>query len=273
MPYISIQPDFRLFYHDDDFTDPWLESPAVLLQHGFSRNGRFWYSWLPLLAREYRVLRPDMRGLGFSSVPEDKYEPSVDTFVTDLVKLLDALSIPRVIFVGESFGGIIGLEFARSYPERTRALVLCNTPCRLPAAELRQRFSTSGDWEAAMDRGVGVWSRETIDMRLDTRMAPEGLKDWYIAEMDRTPPKIAGKLQSYVHSLDFREQLKEIRVPTLLLVGELTPTSPLPQQQLMHERIPNSRLVVFPGVGHGINAIYPERCVEELRRFVSALPD
>ena len=273
MPQIPIDADVQLFYYDDDFTDPWRESPVVLLQHGFSRNGRFWYSWVPLLAREYRVLRPDMRGLGLSSIAEDMYEPSLDTFAGDLVKLLDTQGIHRVIFVGESFGGIIGLKFAHAYPERTRALALCNTPCHLPGGDLRRRFFAGGDGEATMNRGVGAWSRDTINMRLDTQVAPEGLKEWYIAEMDKTPPKIGWKLQSYLGTLDFREQLKEITVPTLLLVGELTPTSPLPQQQFMHEQIPNSRLVVFQGVGHGINAIYPERCVEELRTFVGLLPD
>ena len=47
----------ELHYYDDDFTDPWRSSPTILLQHGFSRNGKFWYSWVPLLAREFRVLR------------------------------------------------------------------------------------------------------------------------------------------------------------------------------------------------------------------------
>ena len=272
MPRMTIDSDFQLFYYDDDFTDPWKDSPVALLQHGFSRNGKFWYSWVPMLAGDYRVLRPDMRGLGLSSASEDKYEPSLDTFAGDLVKLLDNLGIDKVVYVGESFGGIIGLKFAHAYPERTRALVLCNTPCRLPHGELRQRFSAGGDWEATMSRGVGAWSRETIDMRLDTRLAPEGLKEWYIAEMDKTPSQIGLKLQSYLDTLDFREQLKEIKVPTLLLVGELTPTSPLSQQEFMHEQIPNSKLVVFPGVGHGINAIYPERCVEEMHKFVNDIP-
>lgn len=268
MPTLPTEPDQQLYYDDHDFTDPWRPAPVMLLQHGFSRNGRFWYNWVPLLGREFRILRPDMRGMGRSTMPDTRYEPSLDIFASDARRLLDQLGIDQVVFVGESFGGIIGLKFAHAYPERTRALVLCNTPCRLPHGELRQRFSAGGNWDAALRQGVGTWSTATIDMRLDTRVAPAGLKDWYIAEMDRTSPTVARKLQAYLDTLDFRDHLKEITVPTLLLVGEETPTSPLDQQQFMATQIPNCRLAVYPKLGHGINVLKPEWCIEQIRSFL-----
>ena len=173
------------------------------------------------------------------------------------------------MFVGESFGGIIGLKFAHAYPERTRALVLCNTPCKLPHGKLRQRFSAGGDWDAAMRQGIGTWSTATIDMRLDTRVAPAGRKEWYITEMDRTSSTIGRKLQAYLETLDFRDHLKEIAVPTLLLVGEEAPMSPLDQQQFMAAaQIPNCRLAVYPKLGHGINVLKPEWCAEQIRGFL-----
>ena len=54
-----------------DYTDPWRNAPYLILQHGFGRSGRFWYSWVPYLARFYKVVRPDMRGLGQSSADFD----------------------------------------------------------------------------------------------------------------------------------------------------------------------------------------------------------
>jgi 3-oxoadipate enol-lactonase len=272
MPTLQLDRDVELYYEDDDFTDPWGPAPAMLLQHGFCRSGRFWYNWVPLLGREFRILRPDMRGMGRSTLPEARYDPLLETFAADVRRLLDHLGIERIVFVGESFGGIIGLKFAHAYPERTRALVLCNTPCRLPHRELRQRFAAGGDWDAALSQGVAHWSNATIDMRLDTRIAPEGLKDWYIAEMDRTSPTIARKLQAYLDALDFSPHLPEITVPTLLLVGEETPTSPLAQQQFMASRIPNCRLAAYPGVGHGINVLKPEWCVQQVREFLETTP-
>ena len=271
MPTLRVNHDVTLHYDDDDFTDPWRPAQAMLLQHGFSRSGRFWYNWVPLLAHEFRILRPDMRGMGQSTMAADKYEPLLDTFAEDARRILDHLCIDKVVFVGESFGGIIGLKFAHTYPERTRALVLCNTPCRLPR---RQRSGPGGDWEETMRQGgIGAWSTATINMRLDTRVAPPGLKEWYITEMDRTSPIIGRKLQAYLDTLDFSPHLKEITVPTLLLSGEETPTATVDQQRFMAEQIPNCRLVVYPKLGHGINVIYPKWCTQQVREFLGVMAD
>ena len=268
MPFLGAGPGVQLHYYDDDFTDPWRAAPTILLQHGFSRNGKFWYNWVPLLSGEYRVLRPDMRGMGESVIDEDHFEPSLETFVDDLGSILDHLGIEDVVYVGESFGGILGLNFAHKHPERVRALVLCNTPCRLPS---RERLGRGGDTEDALNRSVGAWSTATINNRLDTRVAPQGLIDWYITEMDRTPSYIGRSLQSYLDTLDFSPYLKEVETPTLLLVGEESPTSTLEQQHFMDEQLPHSRLVVYPGLGHGINAIYPEWCTQQVREFVASM--
>ena len=207
MASLSVSPGVELHYYDDDFTDPWRQASAILLQHGFSRSGKFWYNWVPLLSREFRVLRPDLRGMGGSSIGEEAYEPSLDVFMADLNAILDRLGIDRVVYVGESFGGILGLSFAHVFPEQVRALVLCNTPCRLPR---RGRSDPASEWQTAMRQSVGTWSTATIDNRLDTRVAPEGMKDWYISEMDRTSPSIGRKLQAYLDTLDFRPYLKEV---------------------------------------------------------------
>ena len=267
MPSLTVSPGVDLHYYDDDFTDPWRSSPTMLLQHGFSRNGRFWYNWVPLLSRQFRILRPDMRGMGESTIDESEYEASLEIFVEDVVSILDHLEIQEVVYVGESFGGILGLNFAHSCPERVRALVLCNTPCRLPS---RDRAGRGGNTDDALNRSVGAWSTATIDNRLDTRVAPQGLVDWYITEMDRTPASIGRSLQAYLDTLDFSPYLKEVETPTLLLVGEESPTSTLEQQRFMAEQLPDSSLVVYPGLGHGINAIYPEWCAQQIRQFLAS---
>ena len=186
----------------------------------------------------------------------------------DVLRVLDNAEVEQVVYVGESFGGIIGLQFAHSYPERIKALVLCNIPCRLPKRDLQNKINAGGDWDAIMRQGIGAWSTSTIGMRLDTGVAPQGLVDWYITEMDRTPPSIGRKLQNYLDTLDFSTHLKEVRTPMLLLVGEESPTSTLEQQQFMAGEMPDCRLEVYPGLGHGINVIHPEWCVQHVREFL-----
>jgi len=60
----------EMYYEVDDFTDPWVtEKETVWLQHGVGRSTKFWYHWVPALARHYRVVRRDMRGHGQSADP------------------------------------------------------------------------------------------------------------------------------------------------------------------------------------------------------------
>lgn len=53
-----------LHYALDDFTDPWKNAPYLILQHGYGRSGMFWYGWVPYLSRHFKIVRPDLRGLG-----------------------------------------------------------------------------------------------------------------------------------------------------------------------------------------------------------------
>src|SRR5438270_5893680 len=83
-----------------------------------------------------------------------------------IVAVLDALSLPRVHWVGESSGGIIGLLLAATRPERVASLVLCNTPTRIPD-EIKGIYALGGESTAAAIRahGVGEWCRQTLGYR------------------------------------------------------------------------------------------------------------
>jgi 3-oxoadipate enol-lactonase len=58
MPIAQLPGDLQMHYDDDDFTDPWSKAETVILHHGNAKNARLWYAWVPLLARDYRVIRP-----------------------------------------------------------------------------------------------------------------------------------------------------------------------------------------------------------------------
>ena len=63
MPVLHRTNEPDLYYDIDDYTDPWKNAPHILLQHGYGRSSKFWYRWVPYLARFYKVVRPDLRGL------------------------------------------------------------------------------------------------------------------------------------------------------------------------------------------------------------------
>ena len=72
MPTARITPDLEMHYLVDDFTDPWKKAETILMIHGNAERGFAWYGWVPHLARQFRVVRPDTRGFGESTVmPRD----------------------------------------------------------------------------------------------------------------------------------------------------------------------------------------------------------
>src|SRR5689334_10936292 len=128
MERIRVARDADLACRVDDYVWPWEQGTPVLLQHGFARNGAFWNAWVPQLAGARRVYRPDLRGCGDSawSSPPPSIEPA--RLVADLVAVLDHFGLERVHFVGESLGGVLGIQLALAVPDRVLSLTLVNTP-------------------------------------------------------------------------------------------------------------------------------------------------
>jgi pimeloyl-ACP methyl ester carboxylesterase len=271
MPYVATQ-DGTFYYDVADYSDPWLEEKDTLvMHHGFCRNGDVWYGWVPHLARYFRVLRIDARGCGRSSKPDRGFEPSLEGFTADLGNILDSLAIKRIHFIGESFGGIVGLNFSKRFPEQVQSLILCNTPCRLPDTLLETYALEFGSGAAAIETlGVREWCMRTLAYRLDTELAPSGLQHWYAREMGRTPSWFAAKWLSFLPGLDFTPFLPEIKRPVLLLAGNKSAISTQEQQDTMHRAIPECELSLLNGVGHGVNVIAPKRCARATLRFLEA---
>jgi len=273
MPFTAIQ-DCDIYYDMADYTDPWVsEEEIVLMHHGFCRNGDVWYAWVPLLAPHFRVLRIDARGCGRSSKPSEGFQPSLDGFTQDLGQILDGLGIKQVHLIGESFGGIVGLNFARTFPDRVKSLVLCNTPCRLPDSLLEKYALEFTDTaEAIRSLGVEQWCLRTIGYRLDEDLATEEMQRWYAHEMAHTPSWFAASWFSLLPGLDFTPFLGDITCPSMLLTGEKSAISTKEEQLMMQSAIPNCQLLLLGSVGHGVNFVAAERCASATLQFLGVHP-
>ncbi|MEV4285025.1 alpha/beta hydrolase [Nonomuraea bangladeshensis] len=120
MAYADVAGDVRLFYTDDGTGDA--ERPPLLLVHGWGTDSHQW-SWHidALTAAGHRVIAPDLRGHGYSSVPETGNTPRA--MAADLKALLDGLGVRQVVAVGHSMGAQVVSVLAVEHPDRVRALV------------------------------------------------------------------------------------------------------------------------------------------------------
>lgn len=196
------------------------------------------------------MLRYDTRGHGKTSAPPAPY--TLELLADDLVALMDALGIERVHFVGISLGGMVGQVFALGHPERLASLVLCDTtshysPDARPAWEERIRTVREKGMEAMVEPTLARWFTPAFRAQ-----RPDMMKR--VAAMIRATP-----VEGYIgccHAIpriDTRTRLQEIRCPTLVIVGEEDPGTPVAMARAIHEAIPGSRLAVIPQASHLCN--------------------
>lgn len=256
----------------DDFLWPWDDTTPVLMMHGFARNALFWNRWVPAIAEAHPVYRPDLLGCGLSDPPPPDYHYTPETIGAQILAVLDTLALPRVHWVGESSGGLIGLLLAAAYPDRFASLVLCNTPSRIPDRIKRiYALDKANAGEAMRAHGVGEWCRQTLGYRLDLERADTALQDWVVRQMDRTPALVAAAMHECFEGVDTVGILPSIRAPVLLLGGDKSQISS-DQLKLFADTLPNAKVETFSGYGHGVNLLQPERCARVALEFWQSSP-
>ena len=159
---------------------------------------------------------------------------------------------------------------AAAHPDRIASLVLCNTPSRIPD-QIKRTYAL--DCASASDAmrtyGVGEWCRQTLGYRLDNEHAGDDLCDWVVREMDRTSPDIAATMHDCFEGVDTVPLLPRVNAPVLLLSGDKSPIASA--QQALADALPNGRIELFAGYGHGVNLLQPERCARAALEFWRAL--
>jgi pimeloyl-ACP methyl ester carboxylesterase len=239
-------PGVKLFYRDTGGSGV----PVVFL-HAATGSSRVWSYQIPAFsAAGYRIIAYDRRGWGRTVT--DAAGPQTGTAADDLLALLDHLKLERVHLIGTAAGGFVALDFAISFPERLRSLVIANSigavqdpdylalgqRIRPPQfATLPPEFRELGpSYRAAHPEGTQRW----VDLEKISR--PEG------------PPAPAQPMRNHVTFA----LLENIKVPTLLLTGDADLYAPPPLLRLFTERITGSESIVIPEAGHSSYWEQPE---------------
>ena len=255
-----------LHYVVDDFTDPWKNAPYIVLQHGNGRSSRFWYSWVPYLSRFYRVVRPDMRGLGQSSAEFDfEREFTLDHCVADLLAVLDDLGADSAHICGESAGGMVGIALAAAHPQRVRTLTLVSTPVSL--SERGKVDFQPGGSPSRQDREAWL-DASNKSMRFPPGTDP-GLLDWYKREFTSNRADVQAAMAKLVNSANMTEYLDRIRVPVLGLYPTAGPLTTPEQEKILTDRIRGLRIVHLPSSYHKVQMVFPAACARQLLHFAA----
>ncbi len=264
MPTLHLPPDLDLHYLVDDYTDPWREPQTILMLHGNAESSASWYGWVPTLARQYRLVRPDMRGFGASTPMPRDFPWTLDLLIDDYCRLLDALALDRVHLVAAKIGGTIARVFAARRPERILTLTVAGTPTplRVGAAERVPELV------AAFEQyGVEHWARQTMTGRLGSTFPPEGV-EWWTRFMGRNALSTQIGFSSTITCADISVDVPKIACPTLVITTEGSGLASVEETRAWQQTIPDSELVVLPGDSFHVAATDAERCAQTTLDFL-----
>lgn len=243
--------------------------PPVVLLHPFPVNREFWLPISQFLSTRYRLIMPDMRGQGDSSLGEGP--ATMQKHSADVARVMNAAGIDRAPLIGVSIGGYVIFEFWRQFRDRVSALVLCNTKAGADTPEAR-----AGRLQAAADvlqRGAEPFFEGMLQKVLGetTRHTRPDLVDGSLRMMRKMSPEdVAGVQRGMAERPDSILTAKNINVPTLIVTGDEDRLTGLPEAEVMKQSIRGSEMRVIAKAGHYSPWEQPEEVGKLLRQFLDS---
>ena len=271
MPTVMSHDDIPLYYEIHDYTDPWKNAPYLLLQHGWGRSSRFWYRWVPYLSRFYKVVRPDLRGLGLSSRNFDlEREMQPADYLDDLNALLDHLGAGSAHYCGESFGGVLGMAYAGEYPKRVRTLSIVSSPVHFQGRDKETSAYGHGTrMEALRKMGVKAWAEAS---NVGRRFPPDtdpGLLAWFVDETAESDVDVLIAMYRWIGGFNTMPYLPRIEAPVLGLYPTAGPIHGDEHMKTLVSGARNARIVRFASRFHNIEQLEPAACAREVLYFAA----
>lgn len=256
MPFASVN-GVNLFY---ELLGP-EQADVIVLSNGIFMSSGSWGYQVAELKEHFRVLVYDCRGMWQSDHPEGPY--TMDMHVEDLAGLLSELGIEKAHIGGISYGGEISMLFALKYPERTRSLIVSSV-----VSQIDTMLTTMGTlWSSALrDRNADALFEASLPLNFSESWlkANVGVLEATRSRYHQMDLAAAERLMLAFSEINFTARLKNITVPTLVMVGELDILKPRRYAEIIAAEIPGTELVVIPHAGHAV-------CLEQPAAFNSTL--
>lgn len=222
------------------------QGPPLLLLHGATSSGlEDWSAQRPLFRQHFTLHLLDARGHARTVThgPDPMAGWSRDALADDIGAFLDALGLERVHIAGFSMGAMTALAFAARHPDRLHSAIFAGiSPEREPRSRVAARLMDPD----RIERDEPAWAAQ-LDRRHTPAQGPGGWR--------RLLRTIAGDVAA--QDLLTPEQLRAIRVPALVIVGDRDVFVPVDQAVRLHRQLPDSRLLVVPDSGHVVTVTHP----------------
>ncbi len=239
-------PGVRIWYNDTGGSGV----PVVFL-HAGTGSSRVWEYQIPAFtAAGYRFIAYDRRGWGRSEVVPSGPQPGAAA--EDLDRLMDHLEVDRFHIVATAAGGSIAWDYALSFPQRVRSMVIANNTGRVVDQDyldfVRSLRPEQFDGLPPEFREVGSYYRASN---------PEGTRRWVELEEVSRPPGPRMPTQPLKNRLSL-SLIETVKTPILLIAGGSDLAAPAPLQRYFAERVPHAETLTVPNAGHSTYWEQPE---------------
>jgi 3-oxoadipate enol-lactonase len=242
---VSLRPGVKIYYQDQWLGVPWLNGEPAILLHGNLETHEIWYGWVPRMAQQFRLIRPDLPGFGRSVAPRD-FEWSLPNFAKVLANFLDGLGLTSAHVIGAKTGGAIAMQFAATYPQRTRTLVVASGP-----------FSSVAPGTDNNSQQVRLGSAATKE-----EMA------FFDKLRDNTAPETLHGMNGMLANFNLDSILPRISAPTLILTSDHSALQSVETVLRYQQKIPHSRLLVLTSDAYHVAVANANECVTNVLAFI-----
>jgi len=244
---------------------------TLVLLHAFPLNAAMWQPQLAAAPAGWRLVAPDLAGLG-SSDDHDRTAVHLDDYAADVIATLDRLGITRAVVAGVSLGGYVALALARIAPQRLAGLVLADT--KAPADTPEARAGRERMLDVLSDRGTAGVADEMIPKLLGetSRRERPGLADQIRAmTLTNDPEGVRRAILRLRDRPDATPVLATVTVPALVVVGEEDVVTPIAEAERLAEGIPGAALERIASAGHLSSLEQPAAFSRVLGDFLARL--
>lgn len=259
--------DAWMAYYDEGQGHP------LLMGHSFLWDHHMWSPQLATLKTQYRCIAPDLWSHGQSDpLPSPKY--TLETLAEDYWQFAQALSLSQFGLIGLSVGGMWATHIALNHPKAVTALVIMDTFVGSePEAPQKVYFGMMDELERDNQFTPSLADRVApyFFAKGTPTEQPQLVENFVTSLLQAPPSHISGKValgRAIFSRTSLLNRLEQIKVPTLVVVGEEDLPRPPKEAQEMAKRIPNAQLEIIPRAGHITTLERPQLVNDILNRFL-----